>query len=281
MTESEPQTRRLGYARVSTYGQTLDAQTAQLRAEGCTRIYREKASGAKADRHELLKLLKNLAPGDMVTVTRIDRLARSTFDLFAIVKRIVDAGGQFRSLAEPWADTATSTGRLMIAVLGGLADVERDLIRTRTAEGRSRAQARGQHMGRPPALTPQQQAEAANAAPRERPSRSWPRATTSGSRRFPASHQGRRDRGQKGSLLSGMSGAPQGNTAAASGLRGPARMVAPFAACGPPGFARRDLVARPHKFTVNAAATTLAWLLGSCCGLWSVNRAVNCRSFSR
>ncbi len=86
----------------------------------------------------------------MVTVTRIDRLARSTFDLFAIVKRIVDAGGQFRSLAEPWADTATSTGRLMIAVLGGLADVERDLIRTRTAEGRSRARALGQHMGRGP-----------------------------------------------------------------------------------------------------------------------------------
>ena len=160
MTESEPQNRRLGYARVSTYGQTLDAQIAQLRAEGCTKIYREKASGAQADRRELLKLLKELAPGDVVTVTRIDRLARSTFDLFAIVKRIVDAGGQFRSLAEPWADTATSTGRLMIAVLGGLADVERDLIRTRTAEGRSRARARGQHMGRPPALTPQQQAEA-------------------------------------------------------------------------------------------------------------------------
>jgi DNA invertase Pin-like site-specific DNA recombinase len=89
-----------------------------------------------------------------------DRLARSTFDLFAIVKQIVDAGSQFRSLAEPWADTSTSTGRLMIAILGGLADVERDLIRTRTAEGRSRAKARGQHMGRPPKLTPQQQKEA-------------------------------------------------------------------------------------------------------------------------
>ena len=124
-----------------------------MRAEGCAKIYREKASGAQADRRELLKLLKALAPGDVVTVTRIDRLARSTFDLFAIVKQIVDAGGQFRSLAEPWADTATSTGRLMIAVLGGLADVERDLIRTRTAEGRSRAKARGQHMGRPPKLT--------------------------------------------------------------------------------------------------------------------------------
>ena len=87
------------------------------------------------------------APGDVVTVTRIDRLARSTFDLFAIVKQIVDAKAQFRSLAEPWADTGASTGRLMIAVLRGLADVERDLIRTRTAEGRSRAQKRGQRMG--------------------------------------------------------------------------------------------------------------------------------------
>ena len=96
----------------------------------------------------------------VVTVTRIDRLARSTFDLFGIVKRIVDAKAQFRSLAEPWADTGTSTGRLMIAVLGGLADVERDLIRTRTAEGRSRAQKRGQHMGRPRKLTAAQQAEA-------------------------------------------------------------------------------------------------------------------------
>jgi DNA invertase Pin-like site-specific DNA recombinase len=160
MTETALQNRRLGYARVSTYGQTLDAQLEQLRAEGCARIYREKASGAKADRRELVRLLKDLAAGDVVTVTRIDRLARSTFDLFAIVKQITDAGGQFRSLAEPWADTATSTGRLMIAVLGGLADVERDLIRTRTAEGRSRAKGRGQHMGRPPALTPQQQAEA-------------------------------------------------------------------------------------------------------------------------
>ena len=152
--------RRVGYARVSTYGQTLDAQLEQLKAEGCTKIYREKASGAQPDRRELLRMLKNLAPGDVVTVTRIDRLARSTFDLFAIVKQIVDAKGQFRSLAEPWADTSTSTGRLMIAVLGGLADVERDLIRTRTAEGRSRAKARGQHMGRPPKLTDVQKAEA-------------------------------------------------------------------------------------------------------------------------
>src|SRR5690349_17755199 len=130
MTETDPENRLVGYARVSTYGQTLDAQ------------------------------LDRLAPGDVVVVTRIDRLARSTFDLFAIVKRIVDAGGQFRSLAEPWADTGTSTGRLMLAVLGGLADVERDLIRTRIAEGRSRAKARGKHMGRPSSLSPAQQKEA-------------------------------------------------------------------------------------------------------------------------
>jgi DNA invertase Pin-like site-specific DNA recombinase len=160
MSETKPPSRLIGYARVSTYGQALDAQLAQLKAEGCARIFREKATGARADRKELLKMLKQLAAGDVVTVTRIDRLARSTFDLFAIVKQIADAGALFRSLAEPWANTGTSTGRLMLAVLGGLADVERDLIRTRTAEGRSRATARGQHMGRPPSLTPQQQAEA-------------------------------------------------------------------------------------------------------------------------
>jgi DNA invertase Pin-like site-specific DNA recombinase len=134
MTQTHPQNRRLGYARVSTYGQTLDAQLEQLRGAGCTKIYREKVTGAHNDRRQLLKMLDTIAPGDVVTVTRIDRLARSTFDLFAIVKQIVDAKAQFRSLAEPWADTGTSTGRLMIAVLGGLADVERDLIRTRTAE---------------------------------------------------------------------------------------------------------------------------------------------------
>jgi DNA invertase Pin-like site-specific DNA recombinase len=162
MVETHPEKRLIGYARVSTYGQTLDSQLEQLWAAGCSRrnIYREKVTGARADRRELNKMLRKLAPGDIVIVTRIDRLARSTFDLFGIVKRIVDAKAQFRSLAEPWADTGTSTGRLMLAVLGGLADVERDLIRTRTAEGRSRAKAQGKHMGRPPSLTAVQQREA-------------------------------------------------------------------------------------------------------------------------
>ena len=160
MTQTHPQNLRLGYARVSTYGQTVDTQLEQLRRAGCTKIYREKVTGAHNDRRQLLKMSDTLAPGDVVTVTRLDRLVRSTFDLFAIVKQIVDAKAQFRSLAEPWADTCTSTGRLRIAVLGGLSDVERDLIRTRTAEGRSRAQKRGQHMGRPSKLTDAQQAEA-------------------------------------------------------------------------------------------------------------------------
>src|SRR3984893_4746855 len=119
MTKTHPQNRPLGYARVSTYGQTLDAQLEQLRGAGCIKIYREKVTGAHSDRRELLKMLAALAPGDVVTVTRIDRLARSTFD--AIVKQIVDAKAQFRSLAEPWADTGTSTGRLMLAVLRGFA----------------------------------------------------------------------------------------------------------------------------------------------------------------
>ena len=151
MTATHSKKRLIGYARVSTYGQTLDSQLEQLRKAGCANrnIYREKVTGARPDRRELNRMLGKLGPGDVVTVTRIDRLTRSTLDLFAIVKRIVDAKAQFRSLAEPWADTGTSTGRLMLAVLGGLADVERDLIRTRTAEGRSRAKAQGKHMGRP------------------------------------------------------------------------------------------------------------------------------------
>jgi DNA invertase Pin-like site-specific DNA recombinase len=162
MVESHLEKRLIGYTRVSTYGQTLDSQLEQLRAAGCgsRNIYREKVTGARADRRELNRMLGKLAPGDVVTVTRIDRLARNSFDLFGIIKRIVGAKAQFRSLAEPWADTGTSTGRLMLAVLGGLADVERDLIRTRTAEGRSRAKERGQPMGRPPSLTPAQQKEA-------------------------------------------------------------------------------------------------------------------------
>src|SRR5215470_5120304 len=183
MTETHPEKRLIGYARVSTVGQTLDSQLDQLRTAGCTsrNIYREKATGARPDRRELNRMLGKLAPGDVVTVTRIDRLARSTFDLFDIVKRIVDAKAQFRSLAEPWADTGTSTGRLMLAVLGGLADVERDLIRTRTAEGRSRAKDQGKAMGRPPPHSRKRPPDAARRALRLMNSHA---ATTSAAPRF-------------------------------------------------------------------------------------------------
>ncbi|MCP9319745.1 recombinase family protein [Acetobacter persici] len=151
--------RKVGYARVSTTGQTLELQLNTLREFGCRRIYREKASGADAERRELRKLLASLKPGQSVVVTRLDRLARSTFDLFSIVKTITDKKAQFYSLAEPWTDTSTSTGRLMLAVLGGLADVERDLIRTRTAEGRARAMEQGKRMGRPRQITDAQRQE--------------------------------------------------------------------------------------------------------------------------
>jgi DNA invertase Pin-like site-specific DNA recombinase len=189
MHETNSEKRLIGYARVSTYGQTLDSQLEQLRKAGCSSrsIYREKVTGARADRRELNRMLGKLAPGDVVTVTRIDRLARSTFDLFAIVKRIVDAKAQFRSLAEPWADTGTSTGRLMLAVLGGLADVERDLIRTRTAEGRSRAKAQGKAMGRPR----RRRKRPSGGARRARRSKNWRTATTSAARRFQGSQPDR------------------------------------------------------------------------------------------
>lgn len=150
---------KVGYARVSTVGQSLELQLKTLKNFGCRHIYCEKASGADADRHELLKLLANLQAGQTVVVTRLDRLARSTFDLFAIVKTITDRKAHFYSLAEPWTDTSTSTGRLMLAVLGGLADVERDLIRIRTSEGRARAIEQGKHMGRPSQITDTQRQE--------------------------------------------------------------------------------------------------------------------------
>ena len=142
--------------RVSTYGQTLNVQLNSLHTEGCAKRYREKASGSWGGRRELQRMLKTLASIDVITVTRIDRLVRSTLDLFASVKRIVDGGGQFRLLAELWADTAPSTGRLM---LGGLADAERHLIHTRTAEVRSRAKMRGHHIRSPARLSASQQAE--------------------------------------------------------------------------------------------------------------------------
>jgi DNA invertase Pin-like site-specific DNA recombinase len=149
-----------GYARVSTDGQSVDAQVKQLRAAGAEKVFREKASGAKTDRAQLRRALKEIDADDVLIVTRLDRLARSTRDLLNTLAQIADKSAGFRSLGDAWADTTTPHGRLMLTVLGGLAEFERELIRARTSEGRERAKARGVHMGRPPKLTPHQKKEA-------------------------------------------------------------------------------------------------------------------------
>jgi DNA invertase Pin-like site-specific DNA recombinase len=150
----------IGYARVSTDGQTLDAQQAALTAAGAERLFAEKISGAQTDRKALAKAVAALGAGDVLLVTRLDRLARSTRDLLNTLDAVAKAGAGFRSLADAWADTTTPHGRLMLTVLGGLAEFERSLILARTSEGRRRAQARGIRFGRKPKLTPHQIAEA-------------------------------------------------------------------------------------------------------------------------
>lgn len=149
-----------GYARVSTDGQTLEAQQEALRAAGAAQIFAEKQSGIKTDRAALARLVASLEPGDVVVVTKLDRLARSTRDLLNTLDAIAKAGASFRSLGDPWADSTTPHGKLMLTVLGGLAEFERHLILSRTAEGRVRAKARGVRFGRKPKLTKHQQAEA-------------------------------------------------------------------------------------------------------------------------
>ena len=149
-----------GYARVSTDGQTLASQDAQLHAAGCVKVYEEKVSGAKTDRAELGKLLRRLERGDVLVVTRLDRLARSTRDLLNILHQLGERGVGFKSLADAWADTTTPHGRLLVTMLAGIAEFERELIRARTGEGRTRAKARGVKFGRPSKLTAHQRQEA-------------------------------------------------------------------------------------------------------------------------
>ena len=160
MHTTEHEMTTIGYARVSTDGQTLAAQTEALHSAGCARIFAEKISGAYSDRPQLAKAIAALSEGDTLVVCKLDRLARSTRDLLNTLDTIGKAGATFRSLADQWADTATPHGRLMVTVLGGLAEFERHLILTRTTEGRTRAQANGVRFGRKPSLTAYQRAEA-------------------------------------------------------------------------------------------------------------------------
>ena len=128
-----------GYARVSSNGQSLEAQLAELKAAGCSKIFQEKITGKHRERAALERVLKTLGEGDVLIITRLDRLARSSRDLLNIIKQITDAGASFKSLKDSWADTTTAHGRLILTVLAGLAEFERELIVERTGEGRERA----------------------------------------------------------------------------------------------------------------------------------------------
>jgi DNA invertase Pin-like site-specific DNA recombinase len=150
----------VGYCRVSTDGQSIEGQQALLKAAGAEKVYSEKVSGIVTERKALTKAISALGPGDVLLVTRLDRLARSTRDLLNILDTISKAGAKFKSLADAWADTTTPHGELMVTVLAGLATFERHLIKARTDEGRKRAQARGIKFGRKPKLSAFQISEA-------------------------------------------------------------------------------------------------------------------------
>jgi DNA invertase Pin-like site-specific DNA recombinase len=146
----------IGYARVSTNGQDLTLQHEALKAADCTKVYAEKVSGARSDRPQLARMLKAIEPGDTVVVTRLDRLARSTLDLLHTIDVITKAGAGFRSLSDAWCDTTTAHGKLMLTVLGGLAEFERSLIMSRTQAGIQRARDQGVAFGRPNKLNAKQ-----------------------------------------------------------------------------------------------------------------------------
>src|ERR1700735_5440559 len=137
-----------GYARVSADGRTLASQDAELMAAGCAKGYSEKVYGAGPDRAELAKVLKRIEAGDLLIVTRLDRLARSTRDLLNILHQLAEKGAKFKSLHDPWCDTSTPQGELLVTILAGFATFERHLIKARTDAGRKRAQARGVRFAR-------------------------------------------------------------------------------------------------------------------------------------
>lgn len=146
----------IGYARVSTDDQDLRLQRGELQRAGCERLFEEKLSGARRDRPELQRMLDHLRADDVVVITRLDRLARSTRDLLDIAERLNTISAGLRSLAEPWADTTSPAGRMVLTVFAGIAEFERDLIRERTSSGRAAAKERGVRFGRPAKLSPDQ-----------------------------------------------------------------------------------------------------------------------------
>jgi DNA invertase Pin-like site-specific DNA recombinase len=147
---------KIGYARVSTDDQSLDIQIALLKKAGCKKIFEEKRSGVGRDRPQLSRMMASLKKGDVVVVHRLDRLARSTRTFLEIIDSIATTGAKFLSLSEPWADTTSPTGRMVMTVLSGIAEFERDLIQSRTSAGRAAAKSRGVQFGRPQKLTADQ-----------------------------------------------------------------------------------------------------------------------------
>lgn len=146
----------VGYARVSTLGQSTRVQIDELRAAGCDKVVSETGSAKSLTHRRLRVLLQDLQPGDTLIVTRLDRLARSSRDLLHVLGQLGDKGVAFRSLRDHWADTSSAHGRLLVTVLAGMAEFERELLLARTSEGRAAAKARGQAFGRPGVLTPHQ-----------------------------------------------------------------------------------------------------------------------------
>ena len=144
---------KVGYARVSTKKQDYDLQVEALKAAGCARIYSEKASGKSTDgRAEFKRLVRALSPGDVLVVTRLDRLARSSRDLLNILHDLDQGACGFVSLGEGWCDTTSDVGKLVVTIMSGIAEFERKLILSRTEAGIQKARDQGKKFGRPSAL---------------------------------------------------------------------------------------------------------------------------------
>jgi DNA invertase Pin-like site-specific DNA recombinase len=148
---------KIGYARVSTFDQNLDLQLRALEKAGCKKIFREKVSSTKRERPQFQRMLDQIRVGDTIVVWKLDRLARSTRSLLETMESIREAGGKFRSLSEPWADTTTHAGKMIMTIFAGIAEFERDLIRERTSAEREAAQKRGVRFGRPRKLSTDQE----------------------------------------------------------------------------------------------------------------------------
>jgi len=144
---------KIGYARVSSTGQGFDGQIERLQAAGCTKIFAEKLSGKSTNgRHELAKAFKTLRPGDVLIITKLDRLARSIRDLLTIIDQLKAGGIMLKALDDTWLDTTSPHGELIFTIMGAMAEFERKLIRQRCEEGIKRAKAQGRQFGRRPAL---------------------------------------------------------------------------------------------------------------------------------